>query len=445
MPPVLGADPSAALPVLQGLARLWPLWLPLVVGGLAVFWLLPRPQPRRTRDGEYAAAVAGAVLGAIVVLWDSFGRSTASVTMGEKLIWTSLGAIGGGLLGLLLYWVASWQPRLSTCVGLGVMALALGGRFLVHTGTISIETLLFYCFSALAIVFGVMLVTQQNPARAALSFAVVVLSTCGLFLLLAAPFLMAATIIVYAGAIVVTFLFVLMLAQQEGLSSADARSREPLLSTLTGFVLLGALLYVLQLGYDTRELDTLLSRVREALAAQDTDTVRKLVDPTVREDAPEKGGDDLFGQGERILAAHGMRDRAEKLAFEWSFLTPDEKLDALRKPLEKLEALVVEAREHVGTVQPAPGTPLSSLSGTPANTPHAQVRRSSETNLPELPAENSAYLGRSLFTDFLLPVELGGTLLLVAAIGAIAIGQRRPAVGGQESGVRGQESARPDS
>ena len=37
------------------------------------------------------------------------------------------------------------------------------------------------------------------------------------------------------------------------------------------------------------------------------------------------------------------------------------------------------------------------------------------------PAENSAYLGRSLFTDYLLPVELGGTLLLVATVGAIAI------------------------
>ena len=69
-----------------------------------------------------------------------------------------------------------------------------------------------------------MLITQQNPARAALSFALVVLSTCGLFLLLAAPFLMAATIIVYAGAIVVTFLFVIMLAPADGLSDADARS-----------------------------------------------------------------------------------------------------------------------------------------------------------------------------------------------------------------------------
>ena len=42
-----------------------------------------------------------------------------------------------------------------------------------------------------------------------------------------------------------------------------------------------------------------------------------------------------------------------------------------------------------------------------------------------MPAENVAYLGRSLFTDYLLAVELGGTLLLVATIGAIAIASRR--------------------
>src|SRR5262249_3955808 len=60
--------------------------------------------------------------------------------------------------------------------------------------------------------------------------------------------LMAATIIVYAGAIVVTFLFVLMLAQQTGPSDGDQRSREPLLASITGFVLLGALLYVLRIG-----------------------------------------------------------------------------------------------------------------------------------------------------------------------------------------------------
>ena len=95
------------------------------------------------------------------------------------------------------------------------------------------------------------MITQRNPVHAALCFALVVLSTCGLFLLQAAPFLMAATIIIYAGAIVVTFLFVIMLAQQAGLSNADQRSREPLLATLAGFVLLGS--SALRSGQDLRQ------------------------------------------------------------------------------------------------------------------------------------------------------------------------------------------------
>ncbi len=437
MPLVLAADPSAALPVLQGLARLWPIWLPLLVGGLAVFWLLPRARPQRTRDGEYAAAIAGAVLGAIVVLWDSFGRSAVVATAGERLLWAVLGAVAGAVVGILLYWVASWQPRTFVCVLLGVASLVLGGIYLVRTGMVSVETVLFYIFAAIAIVSGAMLVTQQNPARAALSFALVVLSTCGLFLLLAAPFLMAATVIIYAGAIVVTFLFVLMLAQQEGLSSADARSREPLLATLTGFVLLGALLYVLQLAYYPKELDTLLVRVHRALAQDDPQVVRTIV-------GDEQSSDFLFNQTERVLNANGWKDLHadwDKISWEWPPAPlPDEKLDELHKPLEKLESLLLAARERVGTVQPAPGIPLSNLSGTPANTPFADIRRDSKTKLPVLPADNSAYLGRALFTDFLLPVELGGTLLLVATIGAIAIGQRRSEVRDQRSEVRSQRS-----
>ena len=111
---------------------------------------------------------------------------------------------------------------------LGILAMALAGFLIVKVGGVTIETVLFYTFSGLAVLSATLLVTQHNPARAALSFTLVILSVCGLFLLLAAPFLMGATIIVYAGAIVVTFLFILMLAQQSGLSSADVRSREPL-------------------------------------------------------------------------------------------------------------------------------------------------------------------------------------------------------------------------
>src|SRR5262245_43735208 len=80
------------------------------------------------------------------------------------------------------------------------LALILGAVVLIRTETAVAESVLFYAFSGLAIGAGGMMITQKNPVHAALSFALVVLSTCGLFLLQAAPFLMAATIIIYARA-----------------------------------------------------------------------------------------------------------------------------------------------------------------------------------------------------------------------------------------------------
>jgi NADH-quinone oxidoreductase subunit J len=72
-----------------------------------------------------------------------------------------------------------------------------------------------------------------------------VLSTTGLFLLASAPFLAAGTIIVYAGAIIVTFLFVIMLAQMEGKALYDRAARSPGAATLTCFLLLWCLIYSL--------------------------------------------------------------------------------------------------------------------------------------------------------------------------------------------------------
>ncbi|OYW22641.1 MAG: hypothetical protein B7Z55_04410, partial [Planctomycetales bacterium 12-60-4] len=104
---------------------------------------------------------------------------------------------------------------------------------------------LFYVFAGGAVLSGTMMITDRNPVYAALWFALVTLSTCGLFLLNSAPFLSAATIIVYAGAIVVTFVFVIMLAQQAGAASYDRRAFQPTLATIGGFLLLGSLLYTL--------------------------------------------------------------------------------------------------------------------------------------------------------------------------------------------------------
>ena len=178
----------------------------------------------------------------------------------------------------------------------------------------------------------------------------------------------------------------------------------------------------------------LLVRVRAALAKEDPEAVQKIVTPEKSSEektgADEKPPEDLFQQSVRLMTANGWKDlvkRAEPVQFEWYYLF-EPKLEDQHTTLRKLEPLLVEARERLGTALPPAERAAVQFSGPPANTPTEEVRRDPETRLPQLPADNSAYLGRSLFTDYLLPVELGGILLLVATIGAIAIGQRhRPA------------------
>jgi len=69
----------------------------------------------------------------------------------------------------------------------------------------------FFFFAALAIVGGVGVVTFHQPIRSVLSLVVVMLSLSVMFLLLGAQFVFAVQIIVYAGAVMVLFLFVIAL------------------------------------------------------------------------------------------------------------------------------------------------------------------------------------------------------------------------------------------
>ena len=191
-------------------------------------------------------------------------------------------------------------PRVAGGVCAGAALLSVGW-FLLRANVVSAEVLLFNAFAAIAIAGGGMMLSHTNPVHAALSFALVVLSSCGLFLLQAAPFLMAATIIVYAGAIVVTFLFVIMLAQQAGNSNADHRTREPLLASIAGFVLLGAILYLLTVHFDTSSLDAWLSRLRDAAEQPTASDMVAIVAPD------EDGADNLLDQlGERADGTGGI-------------------------------------------------------------------------------------------------------------------------------------------
>jgi NADH-quinone oxidoreductase subunit J len=69
----------------------------------------------------------------------------------------------------------------------------------------------FVLFAVMAIFGALMMVLQRNPVASALFLILTFVSLSGLFVLLYAPFLAAVQVIVYAGAIMVLFLFVIML------------------------------------------------------------------------------------------------------------------------------------------------------------------------------------------------------------------------------------------
>jgi NADH-quinone oxidoreductase subunit J len=255
------------------------------------------------------------------------------------LDWTSLLLIGAGVWWLMPRTVVRVKVvgLLLTFAGIGLLASRVDDPT-SHVG----DTVLFWLFAAAAITSAVLMVTNRNPVYSALWFAVVTLCVCGLFLLQFAPFLAAATVVVYAGAIVVTFVFVIMLAQQTGATAYDQRSRQPLVATVAAFALLATIIGTLQF---------------------------------VRESPKRSAGADVAGDAAPAAPPSGE--------------------------------LVISAQEApVADSRAAKANPFSQLND--------------DQSMGSMHA-----LGRSLFGDYLFAVELAGTLLLVATIGAIAIAPRR--------------------
>src|SRR6185295_14761758 len=73
------------------------------------------------------------------------------------------------------------------------------------------DTILFLIFAAIAVIFGINLVVQTHPILSALSLVGVMGALAALYLLLGGEFIAAAQLVVYAGAIMVLFVFFIML------------------------------------------------------------------------------------------------------------------------------------------------------------------------------------------------------------------------------------------
>jgi NADH-quinone oxidoreductase subunit J len=111
-------------------------------------------------------------------------------------------------------------------------------------------------------------VTSRNVVHAALYLVVVLASVGALYVLLAAEFVAAVQILIYVGAIVVLFLFGIMLTRPTIGSDAGLDNDQRWLAGVTGLFLLGVLSFVLVDSFGGERLPSLEGVSREALTAE---------------------------------------------------------------------------------------------------------------------------------------------------------------------------------
>jgi len=109
------------------------------------------------------------------------------------------------------------------------------------------ETALFYLFGAIALLSAINVVVQKKVFYSAISLIICLCAVAALYLTLESPFIAAVQIIVYAGAIMVLFVFVIMLLDPFSTSIlGDKRKSLRYLAILLGVVVLAALYPILK-------------------------------------------------------------------------------------------------------------------------------------------------------------------------------------------------------
>jgi NADH-quinone oxidoreductase subunit J len=269
--------------------------------------------------------------------------------IGSPLAW---GVLAGAISLLLLIPGSSQRAQTPGLVFAGAALILLGlglGRADSLGARIS-----FYVLAALTVGSAGAAIAMRSAVYSAIWFAVSLLGTGGLFCLQNAQFLGVATVVVYAGAIVVTFLFVVMLAQPEGHDAYDRISWGPLAKPII-------------VGSATLLLGLVLGTVGPALGIFEAKPTEKVVSK-----AASKA---VFGEPDSD--AKPTPD-ADSLKTASSASTSE---DAISADL-KTGRSAIDTIDHRG---------------------------------------HMARLGSVLFSRHLLAVEVGGTLLLAALVGAVAI------------------------
>lgn len=129
----------------------------------------------------------------------------------------------------------------------------------------SLEVILFFVFGFVAAVTAVLMITRSNPVIAALFLVLNFAALAGLYLTLNAQFIAVAQVIVYAGAIMVLFLFVIMLLRPDNERKfLEGNPKLKIFAMIIAFVVFVQLVYMIFFSSPSKILSKNLEKSVEA-------------------------------------------------------------------------------------------------------------------------------------------------------------------------------------
>jgi NADH-quinone oxidoreductase subunit J len=107
------------------------------------------------------------------------------------------------------------------------------------------ETVIFLLFAFLAVASSLVVVVHRNPVYSTMSLVVTLFSVAVLFVLLGAPFIGALQVLIYTGAILVLFLFVIMLLNITREESAVTAQKGQFAAAVLGALVFGGMVFLM--------------------------------------------------------------------------------------------------------------------------------------------------------------------------------------------------------
>jgi len=268
-----------------------------------------------------------------------------------------------------------------------------------------IETILFIGLAVVSLVAAIGVVLPKNPIYSALSLLIMMLSLAGIFLQLAAPFLAIMQVVVYAGAVVTLFVFVIMLMNLDPVEMGEEKGLG--FKVVCFFLALFLLLFVLYPIFISKN----------ALPHRFPDRAKAGATPEGLRDA-QIG--DLVKQREMRDPVFAQKPGKEKRAWgeaEWDgrigalvkHRSMDDEAFRSKSEDEKRAWARAELGRFLGRGKYAvPGTLVSSEWG-------------------EVPASfgSTESVGTVLFEPYLVPFELVSVLIVIAVVGAVVLSKKK--------------------